>query len=62
MHILTPNDEGYLASATKVLTRDTGESTGFNSLEHRTAAVMPMQIYLTRQRGIDPLQNCLDAL
>jgi 5'-nucleotidase len=42
--------------------QDAGEGTDFHALEQGIASVTPMQIDLTRHRGIQPLQNWLDAL
>ena len=42
--------------------QDAGEGTDFHALEQCIATVTPMQIDLTRHRGIQPLQNWLDAL
>lgn len=38
------------------------EGTDFHALERGIASVTPMQIDLTRHRGIQPLQNWLDAI
>jgi 5'-nucleotidase len=42
--------------------QDAGEGTDFRALEQCIASVTPMQIDLTRHRGIAPLQSWLDAL
>jgi 5'-nucleotidase len=42
--------------------QDAGEGTDFHALEQCIASVTPMQIDLTRHRGIEPLQVWLDAL
>jgi len=42
--------------------QDAGEGTDFHALELGSASVTPMQIDLTRHRGIEPLQQWLDAL
>jgi 5'-nucleotidase len=42
--------------------QDAGPGTDFHAVEHGIASVTPMQIDLTRHRGIDPLQAWLQAL
>ena len=42
--------------------QDAGPGTDFYAVEHATASVTPMQIDLTRHRGIEPLQSWLEAL
>ena len=42
--------------------QDAGEGTDFYALEQTAASVTPMQIDLTRHRGIQPLQDWLQAL
>ena len=42
--------------------QDAGEGTDFYALEQGMASVTPMQIDLTRHRGIEPLQQWLEAL
>lgn len=42
--------------------QDAGEGTDFHALETGNASVTPMQIDLTRHRGIEPLQTWLDAM
>jgi 5'-nucleotidase len=42
--------------------QDAGEGTDFHALELGIASVTPMQIDLTRHRGIEPLQQWLGAL
>jgi 5'-nucleotidase len=42
--------------------QDGGEGTDFRAIEQCIASVTPMQIDLTRHRGIQPLQSWLDAL
>jgi 5'-nucleotidase len=42
--------------------QDAGPGTDFHAVEHNIASVTPMQIDLTRHRGIDPLQAWLQAL
>ena len=41
---------------------DAGPGTDFFAVEHATVSVTPMQIDLTRHRGIQPLQSWLQAL
>ena len=40
--------------------QDAGPGTDFHAVEHAIASVTPMQIDLTRHRGIEPLQNWLE--
>jgi 5'-nucleotidase len=42
--------------------QDAGPGTDFHAVEHAIASVTPMQIDLTRHRGIEPLQGWLQAL
>jgi 5'-nucleotidase len=42
--------------------QDAGEGTDFYALEQGIASVTPMQVDLTRHRGIEPLQQWLEAL
>jgi len=42
--------------------QDAGEGTDFHALEQGIVSVTPMQIDLTRHRGIEPLQQWLNAL
>ncbi len=42
--------------------QDAGPGTDFHAVENDTASVTPMQIDLTRHRGIDPLQHWLERL
>ena len=42
--------------------QDAGPGTDFFAVEHATASVTPMQIDLTRHRGIEPLQSWLEVL
>jgi 5'-nucleotidase len=42
--------------------QDAGEGTDFHALEHGIVSVTPMQVDLTRHRGIEPLQQWLNAL
>lgn len=42
--------------------QDAGVGTDFHALQQGIASVTPMQIDLTRHRGIEPLQNWLDSL
>lgn len=42
--------------------QDAGEGTDFHALESGFASVTPMQIDLTRHRGIEPLQTWLEAM
>ena len=42
--------------------QDAGPGTDFFAVENATASVTPMQIDLTRHRGIEPLQSWLEAL
>ncbi len=44
------------------LAQDAGPGTDFYAVEHAMASVTPMQIDLTRHRGIAPLQQWLDEL
>ena len=41
---------------------DAGPGTDFHAVENAIASITPMQIDLTRHRGIDPLQHWLDQL
>jgi len=42
--------------------QDAGPGTDFYAVERASASITPMQIDLTRHRGIEPLQGWLDAL
>jgi len=42
--------------------QDAGEGTDFYALEQGIASVTPMQVDLTRHRGIEPLQQWLETL
>ena len=42
--------------------QDAGPGTDFHAVEHGKVSITPMQIDLTRHRGIDALQSWLDAL
>jgi 5'-nucleotidase len=42
--------------------QDAGPGTDFHAVEHGIASITPMQIDLTRHRGIDPLHAWLQAL
>ncbi len=42
--------------------QDAGPGTDFHAVEHGLVSITPMQIDLTRHRGIDALQNWLEAL
>jgi 5'-nucleotidase len=42
--------------------QDAGPGTDFHSVENKAVSVTPMQIDLTRHRGIEPLQQWLEAL
>lgn len=42
--------------------QDAGPGTDFYAVEHATVSITPMQMDLTRHRGIDPLQSWLEAM
>ncbi len=42
--------------------QDAGPGTDFHAVAHGSASITPMQIDLTRHRGIEPLQRWLEAL
>ncbi len=42
--------------------QDAGPGTDFHAVENSMVSITPMQIDLTRHRGIDPLQTWLDAI
>ncbi len=42
--------------------QDAGPGTDFHAVENETVSVTPMQIDLTRHRGIGPLQQWLEAM